>query len=127
MNTIINVHLQTPACDLKSTLALTIKRRILQSLQAGSPEYQNDPKKQAIILSEFKQYADQYTAEEVDWYGLSYFEAIIKIRKILQESEQIVPHKVEFRSKLIEQLREAGVLEVQHTIDGDSAAHKSLP
>lgn len=107
--------LKTPACDLKSTLALTLKRQILQSLQSGCVHMAADGVRQKSVLAEYGKYADQYTAEEVDWYGLTYAEAIVKIRKILRANEQPVPLKMEFRKSLLQRLRQAGIVEAQPT------------
>lgn len=59
--------LKTPACDLRSALALRMKREILQELQAGCPSHKEQPKKQQELLKEYKQYVEQYTAEEIEW------------------------------------------------------------
>lgn len=109
--------LKTPACDLKSTLALTLKRQILQQLQSGCAHLTGDPVLQASVLAEYRKYAEQYTTEEVEWYGLTYAEAIIKIRKILRANEHPIPLKLEFRDSLLQRLRQAGIVEAQPTDD----------
>lgn len=48
-------HLQTPACDLKSELALKIKRQILLSL-ADKTLYPNDTVKREEIYTKYKEY-----------------------------------------------------------------------
>lgn len=111
--------LKTPACDLKSELALKLKRQILQALQTDCAHIENDEKKRQRIVSEFKQYLQQYTAEEVEWYGLTFPEAIMKIKQILKAEERIVPHKIEFRSQLIAKLKAAGVAEASDAKDAD--------
>ncbi|KAH8392106.1 hypothetical protein KR215_000679 [Drosophila sulfurigaster] len=103
--------LKNLACDLRSTLALRLKREILKALQSGCPALAAEPKLQAEVLKEYSPYLESYTSEEIDWYGHSYLEAIRKLQNQLRAAEQVVPHKVEFRSKLIEQLREAGIKE----------------
>lgn len=105
--------LKTPACDLKSTLALKLKRNILLALQGGCIHLSDDAVRQSEVLNEYKTYLQQYTDEELEWYGLTFIEAIGKIRRILQESEQVVPLKLEFRSKLLQRLKEAGIVEAQ--------------
>lgn len=99
--------LKTPACDLASQLALTLKRKMLIALLNDCPEVADE--KRGEVLGEYKQYLAQYTAEEVDWYGLSFEEALKKLREIDEAAEQatIIPHKVLFRQRLIEQLEEA--------------------
>ncbi|GAB0089285.1 39S ribosomal protein L28, mitochondrial [Sergentomyia squamirostris] len=99
--------LKTPACDLGSNLALSIKRKLLHELQAGCPTFSHKPEKQNEIMQEFSQYLQQYTPEEVEWYGLTFTQACEKLQKQIDAENPIVPHKVLFRSKLIEQLREA--------------------
>lgn len=113
--------LKTPACDLKSTLALKLKRNILHALQSGCIHLAEDAARQSQVIKEYKPYLQQYTAEEVEWYGLTYIEAIGKIRKILKASEQEVPLKLEFRSKLLQRLKLAGIVEVQP--DGSVSAN----
>lgn len=52
----------------------------------------------------------QYTPEEIEWYGLTWDEAILKITKknIIENTPK--PLKHEYRSKLIEQLKSGGIL-----------------
>lgn len=106
--------LKTPACDLRSLLALKIKRNILQNLQAGCPAWIHDAKRQQEIIKEFEKYLEQYTPEEIDWYGLSWLEAMNKRRREIEAEDPIVPYKIIFREKLIEQLKEAGIEEVKN-------------
>lgn len=119
--------LKTPACDLKSTLALNIKRKILQSLQNGCPELIAEPEKQKKILSEYGQYLGQYTPEEIEWYGLTYQEAIKKLQAIIKSENPIVPHKVEFRSKLLEQLRKANTKESGTELSSEETTENLTP
>lgn len=107
--------LKTLACDLKSTLALNLKRKLLQALSDGCPDWKNDPVRQKSVLKEYAQYLEQYTPDEVEWYGLTYLEALIKLKKQLAAQNPIVPEKILFRSKLIEQLKQAGILEAGGT------------
>lgn len=104
--------LKSPACDLRSKLALKIKRKILIDLLKGCPAYENNKTRQQEVLKEFKKYLEQYTPEEVEWYGLSFDEAAKKRREEIRDENPITPHKIIFREKLIEQLREAGIEEV---------------
>lgn len=66
----------------------------------------------------------QYTSEEIDWYGLTFKQAIKKLDAQIKADNPIVPHKVEFRSKLIEQLRQAGIEEAGKD---DSEAVTKIP
>lgn len=116
--------LKTPACDLKSELALKLKRQMLQALQTDCAHIRADDAKRRRVVGEFKQYLQQYTAEEVEWYGLTFGEAIMKIKSILQAKERIVPQKIAFRSQLIAKLRAAGVAEAAGGVD--ASATKSV-
>lgn len=51
----------------------------------------------------------QYSAEEIEWYGYTYGEAIKKLLAQIRAENPSKPHKVEFRLKLIEQLKSAGI------------------
>lgn len=63
----------------------------------------------------------QYTPEEIEWYGYTFDEAIRKMNmKLSKVNEKFIPHKIEFRSQLIQQLKEAGIAEAQETASGDS-------
>lgn len=105
--------LKTPACDLRSMLAIKLKKKVLLELQAGCPKYVDQPEKQQAIIKEYACYLSQYTTEEIEWYGLTYTEAIDKIQSQLDSQEDKRPHKLIFRQKLIEQLKEAGIREAQ--------------
>lgn len=105
--------LRTAACDLRSLLAIKLKKRMLEALQDGLPEMENNPKRQKEIQAEFGHYLNDYTPEEIEWYGLTFREAINKIEKIIKEENKPIPHKIIFRNRLVEQLREAGIGEAQ--------------
>ena len=47
---------QTPACDLKSLLAVGLKRKILQELEKGCPAYAGEPKAQEEIYEKYHKY-----------------------------------------------------------------------
>ncbi|KAL7742261.1 hypothetical protein ACLKA6_005523 [Drosophila palustris] len=119
--------LKNLACDLRSALALKLKREVLKALQQGCPALAAEPKYQEQVLKEYSPYLESYTNEEIDWYGHTYLEAIRKLQNQLRAAEQVLPHKVEFRSKLIDQLREAGIAEAGKIESKDaqpSADHK---
>lgn len=105
--------LKTPACDLRSMLAIKLKKKVLVDLLAKCPKLASQPEKQQAALKEYACYLTQYTAEEIDWYGLTYVEAVLKIKTEVESKEDKRPHKVIFREKLIEQLKEAGISEAQ--------------
>lgn len=110
--------LKTPACDLQQMLPIRLKKRILQTLQAGCPNLKDNPKLQQYVMSEYGKYLEQYTPEEIEWYGLTIMEALEKVQQKLEEENPIVPHKLIFRQQLIEQLKTAGIPEVK---DGESS------
>ena len=105
--------LKTPACDIRSLLALKLKQRILDSLQNNCPRWTDNPTRKDEIMKEYGKYLENYTPEDIEWYGLSWDEAIKKIRLIIDNESPIVPHKDIFRSRLVEQLRAAGIDEAQ--------------
>ena len=49
----------------------------------------------------------QYTDDEIEWYGLSYTEAIKKLEAQLAAKRQIQPLKVLYRQMLIQKLNNA--------------------
>lgn len=106
--------LKSPACDLRSILALKIKRNMLHNLQAGCPAWVHDETRRQEVVKEFGKYLEQYSPEDLEWYGLSYYEALMKRRREIEAQDPIIPHKVIFREKLIEQLRAAGIEEAQN-------------
>lgn len=74
---------------------------------SGYPAWTDSPKKQQEIAIEFNIYKDKYTPEEIEWYGLSWVEAVKKrLAEIrAEDTASIRPHKEIFRAKLLEQLR----------------------
>lgn len=110
--------LMTPACDLRSELALKMKQKMLADLLAGCPNWKDNPKRQAEVLEEYGKYLENYTPEEIEWYGLSWTEAIKKMYRLAEAENVVVPHKVIFRSRLLEQLKEAGIEEAQGELTG---------
>ncbi|XP_065357058.1 large ribosomal subunit protein bL28m [Calliphora vicina] len=114
--------LKNRACDLRSSLALTLKRKILQDLSLGCPAYAAQPAERERILQEYKCYLEGYTTEEIEWYGYTYEQAIRKLQAQLRAENSMIPHKVEFRMKLIEQLKQAGIREA-----GGVAAESDKP
>jgi large subunit ribosomal protein L28 len=109
--------LKSPACDLRSRLALKLKRKILINLQDGCKNWSATPDRQSSLLNEYNKYLVQYTPEEIDWYGLGFEEAIMKLKHQIDAADPIVPQKILFRSRLIEQLKEARIAEAQGGVD----------
>lgn len=118
--------LKTPACDLKSELALKLKRQILLALQTNCAHLAEQDAKRSTVLQEYGRYLEQYTDEELEWYGLTFKEAIAKVKKQLHAQETLEPVKHLYRSRLLEQLRAAGVKEAQIGADGAPAESASV-
>lgn len=51
----------------------------------------------------------QYTPEEIEWYGLTWYEALNKAAKLKEAANKPVPLKKMYRKNLIEKLKEAGI------------------
>ncbi|XP_011645266.1 39S ribosomal protein L28, mitochondrial [Pogonomyrmex barbatus] len=103
--------LKTPACDLRSVLALRLKRQILIAL-ADKTLYPNDPEKCAEVYAKYEQYLSAYTREEIEWYGLTYKEACLKWIKLKETEPQ--PLKIQYRSELIAKLKENKIKEAEN-------------
>ncbi|CAG0893586.1 unnamed protein product [Darwinula stevensoni] len=95
-----HMSLVTSAADLKSELALSIKRLLLLSI-ARKNLYPDDPKKQKEVYDKYQQYS--IPEDEADWYGLSLQYACLK-QEYLEAQEQPEPLKHRFRRELIDQL-----------------------
>lgn len=111
--------LKTPACDLVSVLALKLKKQILTELVNGCPRLAHVPEKQKEIYDEYKTYLSSYTPEEIDWYGLTWIEALNKVARLKEAANRPVPLKNIYRKNLIEKLKEAG-------IDGSEASVEDI-
>jgi len=103
--------LKTPACDLRSILALRLKRQILIAL-ADKTLYPNDPEKHAEVYNKYEQYLSAYTREEIEWYGLTFKEACQKWIKLKETEPQ--PLKIQYRSELIAKLKENKIKEAEN-------------
>lgn len=100
----------------------------------GCPRYAYDPKKQKEVYEEYKTYLSsvslnlvksmiafmhsllnyiffllQYTPEEIEWYGLSWYEALSKVAKIKEAANKPVPLKSLYRKNLVEKLKAAEI------------------
>ncbi|XP_011702813.1 PREDICTED: 39S ribosomal protein L28, mitochondrial isoform X1 [Wasmannia auropunctata] len=103
--------LKTPACDLRSLLALRLKRQILVAL-ADKTLYPDDPQKRTEVYTKYEQYLSAYTREEIEWYGLTYKEACKKWIKLNKTEPQ--PLKIQYRSELIAKLKENKIKEAEN-------------
>ncbi|XP_034945394.1 39S ribosomal protein L28, mitochondrial [Chelonus insularis] len=96
--------LKTPACDLRSQLALGLKRKILIAL-ADKTLYPDDPVKREEVYEKYKEYLKAYTREEIEWYGLSWVEACEKYIKEKENAKVVEPLKKKYRIDLINELK----------------------
>lgn len=102
--------LKTPACELKSELAVKLKRKILIAL-ADKTLYPDNETKREEIYKKYSQYLSAYTREEIEWYGLTYKDACKKWMAMKEEQNKPVPLKLQYRSELIAKLKENNVKE----------------
>lgn len=58
----------------------------------------------------------QYTRQDIDWYGLTYEEAVDKYLRETKYSVEPVPLKHKYRSELIAKLKQANIAEA---VDAD--------
>ncbi|CAG9090184.1 hypothetical protein JYU34_009276 [Plutella xylostella] len=114
--------LKTPACDLVSLLALKLKKQILTELMNGCPRYAHDPKKQKEVYAEYQTYLSSYTPEEIDWYGLTWYEALSKMAKQKEAANRPAPLKNAYRKNLLEKLKAAGIDGVKPNTEEDIAS-----
>lgn len=96
--------LKTPANDLRSKLAVLLKRKMLIALR-DKTLYPDDPEKQAEVYNKYKHYLDAYTHEEIEWYGLSPFEALKKYDELQRVANAPKPLKLLYRQELLEELK----------------------
>ncbi|XP_015515363.1 39S ribosomal protein L28, mitochondrial [Neodiprion lecontei] len=96
--------LKTPAYDLKSELALKLKRKILETL-ADKSLYPDNPAKKDEVYSKYQQYLSAYTKEEIEWYGLNWREACVKMFAIKAAQTVVAPLKHQYRAELIVELQ----------------------
>lgn len=113
--------LKTPACDLKSELAVKLKRQILLAL-TDKTLYPNDAEKREEIFNKYKEYLTAYTREEIEWYGLTFKDAVKKYLKQQEKLKITQPLKVQYRAELIEKLKKGNANETEA---GDSSLEVS--
>lgn len=116
-----NYILETPVQDLKSQLALDIRRHMLLAL-ANKEGHHEDPEKQQKVFEKYQKFA--IPKEEAEWFGLSMREAIKK-QRILEEGKKRVPLKHEYRRKFIEELKAHKESESIFQISGEGSSARS--
>lgn len=116
-----NYILKTPVQDLKSQLALSLRRKMLLAL-ANKEKYHKDEEKNKEVFSKYEKY--MIPKEEAEWFGLTLREAIQKQRLIeFEQSLTPVPLKHQLRLKLLEELEKKD--ELGHEGEGDEATEES--
>lgn len=70
------------------------------------------------IKRQLSQISPQYTPEEADWYGYTLLDATTRIKNIMnaEKEAKIVPLKHELRQRLIEDLKESGLENVERVV-----------
>ncbi|KAJ4450845.1 hypothetical protein ANN_02276 [Periplaneta americana] len=64
-----------------------------------------------------EQQPQEYNAEEIDWYGLDFFEAIKKQMSIEESMNKPMPLKILYRAELVEKLQAAGIQGVKDALE----------
>ncbi|KAK9509678.1 hypothetical protein O3M35_006941 [Rhynocoris fuscipes] len=116
--------LKNKACDLQSMLALKLKKKMLYALY-HKQLYPDNPAKQEEIYSKYKHYLDQYSAEDIEWYGLTIVEALKKAEKNEEEQNRPVPLKHQFRLQLIQTLMDQKELKEEEEVPSSTSESKS--
>lgn len=102
--------LKTAACDLRTKLSLKLKRQLLMALR-DKTLYSDDKVKQEEVYDKYKHYLNDYTHEEIEWYGLTFNEALLKMEYLDEINEKKEPLKNQYRINLIEELKNNAPLE----------------
>lgn len=66
-------------------------------------------------MSKYKLF--QYTPEEIEWYGLTWYEALSKVAKQKEAANRPVPLKNVYRKNLVEKLKAAGIEDAMNAPD----------
>lgn len=78
----------------------------MQRLEAKCHSLVMDNTKHSLVLKEYGKYMNKYTSDEIDWYGLTFGEAILKMKRQTEAAIHVVPHKMQFRKQLLKHLKE---------------------
>jgi len=116
--------LKTPAYDLKSLLALKLKRKLFFTLM-DKDFSKGDLNKQSRLYHEFEQYL--IPREEAEWYGYSVMEAKLKHDMILKYNSKPSPLKWDIRQQYLQEMRAPkSETELTQTEAGKSSWMKKL-
>nr|CAG4650574.1 EOG090X0GHI [Sida crystallina] len=96
--------LESSPQDLKTNLALKLKRKLLLAL-VQKDFLPDNPTKRDILYEKYKKYV--LPLEEAEWYGLTVREAVGRLEKIEKvPPPPPIPLKLKFREEFIQQLKE---------------------
>ncbi|XP_064477202.1 large ribosomal subunit protein bL28m-like [Ornithodoros turicata] len=96
-----NYILQTPVQDLKSQLALDLRRKMLLAL-ARKDLYLGDPKKREEVIEKYKEHI--VPEEEAEWFGLTFEQAEKKLIDC-EDAVEPQPLKYQFLKDYLEELK----------------------
>jgi large subunit ribosomal protein L28 len=119
-----NYILSTPDYEIRSTFGMRLKREMLRAI-AQKSMYPDNPVKRDTVYEKFRKY--ELPAEEVDWIGLSLYEAEMKQNEI-EEAERLRnlrPLKDVYADELAQQLKENMI--TQDVAQPKSWLHKLNP
>ncbi|EFN69679.1 39S ribosomal protein L28, mitochondrial [Camponotus floridanus] len=74
--------------------------------------YPDNPEKREEVYAKYEKYLSLYTRDEIEWYGLTYLEALKKWLKLNETTPQ--PLKIQYRSELIAKLKENKIKEAEN-------------
>ncbi|XP_075211549.1 mitochondrial ribosomal protein L28 [Lycorma delicatula] len=96
--------LKSKACDIQSELGVKLKRKMLLALY-NKDLYNDDPVKKEQVYNKYKDYLVDYSKEDIEWYGLNMYEALMKLEN---DAEAVSPQPMKhlFRKQLIDQLKQ---------------------
>ncbi|GFR28883.1 39S ribosomal protein L28, mitochondrial [Trichonephila clavata] len=93
--------LGSPVQDLKSQLALSIRRKMLFAL-INEEKYHEDEATHKEVFEKYKKY--MIPREEAEWFGLTERQAVQK-QRLLEEESPPLPFKHAIRQRYIEELK----------------------
>ncbi|XP_070553800.1 large ribosomal subunit protein bL28m-like [Ptychodera flava] len=110
--------LKTPREDLRSKLGEDLKRHMLLKLARKDELYPEDEEKREKIYNRYKEFI--VPEEEAEWIGLSYAEAIKKVKAQEAKDNPIRPLVDVYTEELVVRLREQGLEGPDIELDEDS-------
>jgi len=114
--------LSTPVQDLKSQLALSIRRKMLLALVNEEKHHESEEKNKEVF-EKYNKY--MIPKEEAEWFGLTMREAVQKQKLIEVEQNPPVPLKYKLRQQFIEDLKNNEGAEDEEEIEGEESSRSS--